>query len=408
MATKSYKGNKTDFSHFINMALQDRMPWKTLGMLLNDFAPTVNETREVISILLKELESLHCAFQKNTDGERVIDENREVVGNPEERINPEMLFDTNEDTQSSEESEEIINGDIEINHDEDESQNTNDSHHDKIQEIDNEWFTFITDKRTFGYQPEIQDETEYSSTTELDMYKNDEHNSDDSLREMNNDQDKINAKDNKSESKLANEESDVRQAKKRPFQCMFCQKSFQQSCHLKNHVRIHTGEVPFECKTCTKKFKTNCELKRHERIHSGEVPYECKTCRKRFKQKGHLTTHERIHTGEMPFECNTCKKRFKANYELKVHKRIHTVEVPYECATCKKRFKQSSNLIHHERIHTGEMRYECKTCQKRFSQSSTLKNHERIHSGEKPYECKICGKRFRHRNAFKYHEKNHK
>ena len=105
---------------------------------------------------------------------------------------------------------------------------------------------------------------------------------------MNNDQDKINAKDNKSESKLANEESDVRQAKKRPFQCMFCQKSFQQSCHLKNHVRIHTGEVPFECKTCTKKFKTNCELKRHERIHSGEVPYECKTCRKRFKQKGHL------------------------------------------------------------------------------------------------------------------------
>ena len=159
MATKTYKGNKTDFSHFVKMALQDRMSWKTLETLLNDFAPTVNETREVISILLKELEALYLEFQKNkevlkkyqeesetlVDRKRLIDDAREVVENPEERINPEMLFDENEATQSFDESEEINNVDIED--DEDESQDTNDIHHDKMQEIDNEWYTFISNEK---------------------------------------------------------------------------------------------------------------------------------------------------------------------------------------------------------------------------------------------------------------------
>ena len=139
MGTKTYKGNKTDFSHFVKMALQDRMSWKTLETLLNDFAPTVNETREVISILLKELEALYLEFQKNkevlkkyqegsetlVDSKRLIDDAREVVENSEERINPEMPFDANEDTQSSEESEDTMNGVVEIEYDEDKSQETN-------------------------------------------------------------------------------------------------------------------------------------------------------------------------------------------------------------------------------------------------------------------------------------------
>ena len=66
MAPKN-TGIKTDFSHFVNMALQDRMTWKTLATLLHDFAPTLNETREVISILLKEFETLHLAFQAKAE-----------------------------------------------------------------------------------------------------------------------------------------------------------------------------------------------------------------------------------------------------------------------------------------------------------------------------------------------------
>ena len=57
------KGTKNDFSYFVDMALQNRMPWKTLASLLTDLAPTLNDTREVISILLKELEALKSTLQ---------------------------------------------------------------------------------------------------------------------------------------------------------------------------------------------------------------------------------------------------------------------------------------------------------------------------------------------------------
>ena len=78
MIPKTYKGNKTDFSYFVNMALEDRLPWKTFTMLLNDVAPTLNETREIISLLLKELESLHLAFQEKHDELMKYQENNET------------------------------------------------------------------------------------------------------------------------------------------------------------------------------------------------------------------------------------------------------------------------------------------------------------------------------------------
>ena len=55
---------------------------------------------------------------------------------------------------------------------------------------------------------------------------------------------------------------------KKQFQCTFCHKSVDRLSHLKDHERIHTGEVPFECKTCKKRFKTKDSLKIHERIHT--------------------------------------------------------------------------------------------------------------------------------------------
>ena len=64
MESNINKGTKTDFSYFVRMALQDNLAWKSLAMILKDFAPTLIETREVIGILLKELEALQSTLKK--------------------------------------------------------------------------------------------------------------------------------------------------------------------------------------------------------------------------------------------------------------------------------------------------------------------------------------------------------
>ena len=63
MESNICKGTKNDFSYFIDMALQNRMPWKTLASLLTDLAPTLNETREIVRILLHELEAMKSTLQ---------------------------------------------------------------------------------------------------------------------------------------------------------------------------------------------------------------------------------------------------------------------------------------------------------------------------------------------------------
>ena len=64
MESSVCKGTKPEFSHFVTLTLKNRMPWKTLSFLLKDLAPTLNETREIINILLKELEALQLTLQK--------------------------------------------------------------------------------------------------------------------------------------------------------------------------------------------------------------------------------------------------------------------------------------------------------------------------------------------------------
>jgi KRAB domain-containing zinc finger protein len=39
----------------------------------------------------------------------------------------------------------------------------------------------------------------------------------------------------------------------------------------------------------------------HMNIHIGETPYECDECKMIFSQPEHLKEHKKIHTGEVSF-----------------------------------------------------------------------------------------------------------
>uniref|UniRef100_A0A3B3IKJ1 C2H2-type domain-containing protein n=1 Tax=Oryzias latipes TaxID=8090 RepID=A0A3B3IKJ1_ORYLA len=88
------------------------------------------------------------------------------------------------------------------------------------------------------------------------------------------------------------------------FACQLCTGTFDSSSLLDRHMTTHKlgREKPpplseeaenrkFKCSECGKAFKYKHHLKEHLRIHSGEKPYECSNCKKRFSHSGSYSSH---------------------------------------------------------------------------------------------------------------------
>ncbi|GIY34786.1 hypothetical protein CDAR_46771 [Caerostris darwini] len=167
-----------------------------------------------------------------------------------------------------------------------------------------------------------------------------------------------------------------------------------------------TVASPYKCKLCDKSYDNSCSLKRHVRTHTDGKPYKCADCSKCFAYRFQLRAHNKIHTGEN--SCRECGKCFSTNGELLVRFRIHTGEKPYSSTECGKCFAVRSNMLKHVcSIHTGETPCSCRECGKCFVYNSELEKHMRTHSGEKPYARDKCSKRYSKNFDFKHHMLRH-
>ncbi|XP_048861883.1 zinc finger E-box-binding homeobox 2-like isoform X1 [Brienomyrus brachyistius] len=88
------------------------------------------------------------------------------------------------------------------------------------------------------------------------------------------------------------------------FSCPLCSYTFAYRTQLERHMVTHkpardqhqllnpgAGNRKFKCTECGKAFKYKHHLKEHLRIHSGEKPYECSNCKKRFSHSGSYSSH---------------------------------------------------------------------------------------------------------------------
>ena len=224
-----------NFRYFIQMAVEKKMAWSTLSYLLTDLAATPVKSKQVIKLLLEELEKWitkedykpikelgleHTSRIKENQllvsslqTIETVDDEIEVLEVVKERFDKTTFSEFDVGTKSSDNS---------------------------VTEIENEWYTFISNDKQCDQETNFSEEEKQSEHFEKEE---------------------------------------------------------------RTDERIHTGEKPYECIACKKRFNQMSSLRLHKRIHTGELTFECERCNKRFRQKGTLKVHERIHTGEVPYEC---------------------------------------------------------------------------------------------------------
>ncbi|CAO1433969.1 unnamed protein product [Diamesa serratosioi] len=101
-----------------------------------------------------------------------------------------------------------------------------------------------------------------------------------------------------------------------------CSASFPTLDLLEKHEVVHATNATNSCRLCHKSFANVYRLQRHMISHDESAllrKFKCTDCDKAFKFKHHLKEHLRIHSGEKPFGCHNCGKRFSHSGSYSSH-----------------------------------------------------------------------------------------
>jgi len=220
--------------------------------------------------------------------------------------------------------------------------------------------------------------------------------------------------------------------------CTVCNMSLINQYYLKNHMKIHTGEIKMPCEACGLSFSGPHSLRTHFLTkHTTERPVKCPQCdfatinRKRlthhveskhmdnkypcfvcgmdFKTKMFLKRHEKdVHTSEKTFKCDLCEKSFKRKAHLQKHTANLHSTIKITCKECGKVFPSEQYMEEHARQHDAQNHLPCPFCEKTFTRKMKLQEHINIHTGNTPYSCPQvqCGRKFKSSSSLAHHKKS--
>ncbi|XP_055588856.1 zinc finger protein 91-like [Uranotaenia lowii] len=235
------------------------------------------------------------------------------------------------------------------------------------------------------------------------------------------------------------------------FLCSFCNESFVQKGHLKNHIKKHNEEIEKSAKPkvtrirsrkrstapvpsmhnccfvrCWATFQTEellmehvqtlheCKRRENELSRPADSGTEmvCSVCQRLFESKDKLLYHQAYKQNRDELSCEHCDRRFFRITHLTNHlQREHNQQSPeHKCEICGKAFLKLGVLKNHRKIHDPFEAVPCiePTCQFVFRDEALMKRHVRnVHSSVMAWECKFCPKKVRTKEALDLHERCH-
>jgi KRAB domain-containing zinc finger protein len=194
--------------------------------------------------------------------------------------------------------------------------------------------------------------------------------------------------------------------------CEFCHVECFPANVSRHFKDFHTNKPKFQCKICNKNFNASFLLKNHVKIHNKK--FKCQICSRMFPSQGGLNMHSRrFHENPGSYKCAVCDRKFNKIESMNSHKKTHMKNCPklFKCQRCDFDTNYKANIENHQNFHRNQDKkfaamknpqkcQKCPTyCKDKYALSTHMKN---VHS-EVRFQCDLCGKYFKRKYNTRIH-----